>query len=176
ATVLITVEPALEGAVVSGTWSDGTAFACTTDASGQCTAVLRIGTETYSIALTVNDVALAGYAYDPNGVTTITVENAAESPTIKVADLTSSSTTMNKNFWKANILITVEPAVEGAVVSGTWSDGTAFACTTDTDGQCTATLRIGTDTGEITLTVDNVALAGYAYDSSGMTTVTVNKP
>lgn len=131
-------------------------------------AVLTDGTHTITASVT-DSGGLPGTAS-----VTITV-NPATGQTITVASLEGSSSTVNKNFWRATVVATVSPLVSGAVVNGTWSSGTATNCTTDTSGKCTVTINVRSNTGSITFTVTNVTLAGYEY-VPGVTTETVNKP
>lgn len=79
------------------------------------------------------------------------------------------------NFWKATVVVTINPALSGAVVSGTWSSDTAATCTTGTSGLCSVTLNVKNTTGSVTFTVISVALAGYTYVPE-VTFVTINKP
>jgi subtilisin len=73
ATVEVTIDPTLAGAVVSGAWSSGATATCTTDTSGQCTVTLNVSTKITSVTFTVNSVALAGYEYVPGATTVVTV-------------------------------------------------------------------------------------------------------
>jgi hypothetical protein len=72
ATVTVTVHDpdhqVVAGATVSGGWSGGAngGGTCTTDGSGICTIIKTgIKTSTTSVAFSVTDVSLAGWAYDP---------------------------------------------------------------------------------------------------------------
>jgi hypothetical protein len=105
----------------------------------------------------------------------ITVEQPM-SQKVKVASWTGSSVTVNKVKWGATVNITVDPALAGAVVNRSWSNGASFTCTTDSLGSCTAALTLSTKTTAITFSVQNVALTGYEYDPSGVTSVTIYKP
>jgi len=89
--------------------------------------------------------------------------------------LASSSATINKNFWRATVTATIEPALAGAIVSGQWGDGAAATCTTDGSGQCAVSTNVRTKTTSITFTVTDVVLAGYIYEP-GTTAITVNAP
>jgi len=73
ATVDMTIDPALGGAVITGAWSEGGAFTCVTDSLGRCSAKLTVSTKTPSVILTIQNITLTGYEYDPNGVTTVTI-------------------------------------------------------------------------------------------------------
>ena len=73
------------------------------------------------------------------------------------------------------VTATIDPALSGAVVSGTWGDGTAASCTTDGSGQCSVSTNVKTKTSSLTFTVSGVSLPGYTY-VTGVTSVTVSKP
>jgi subtilisin len=95
--------------------------------------------------------------------------------TVTVASLKGSSSTINKNFWKASVVATINPAITGAVVSGAWNGGTSANCTTDTNGQCAVSINVRTNVSSVTFTVNKVDLAGYTY-SPGVTEETIYKP
>jgi serine protease len=127
---------------------------------------------TYTVSLTVTDDDGA----TGNTSKSVTVSSGGGGgTTVTVASLTGTSSTINKNFWKATVVAEINPALSGAVVSGAWSSGATASCTTGSNGQCTVTLNVSTKTSSITFTVDDVALAGYAYES-GVTSVTISKP
>ena len=67
-------DPALAGAVVSGAWSEGGSFTCTTDGSGQCSAKLLVSTKIDSVDLAIQNIVLTGYEYDPSGVSGVTID------------------------------------------------------------------------------------------------------
>ncbi len=136
---------------------------------GLFSAILSSGT--HIITTTVTD---SGGLTSSNTIT-ITVESPLIQK-VKVVSLIGSSSTLNKTKWTATVDITVNPALAGAVVTGTWSGGTAFTCTTDSLGKCMVKITVSTKTTSTTLTIQNIVLAGYEYDPSGVITVTVNKP
>jgi hypothetical protein len=105
---------------------------------------------------------------------TITVRSPV-SQTVTVVSMMDQSYLINKNFWKATALITIDPALSGAVVSGEWSGGATATCTTDGSGQCTVSLNVRTKANSITFTVNNVSLTGYEYISS-LTNIVLSKP
>lgn len=95
---------------------------------------------------------------------------------VSVVSLIGSSSTVNKNFWKATVTATINPIKSGAVVTGTWSNGNAFSCTTDAAGQCSASQTLSSKTiSSITLMVTNVVLSGYEY-LPDVTSITLTKP
>jgi serine protease len=135
---------------------------------GSFSAELSNGTHTITASVT-DSGGLAG-----SGSITVVVTPATGS-TVTISSLEGSSSTVNKNFWRATVVATIEPALAGAVVSGTWTGGTTASCTTDTSGQCTVTANVRTKTASIDFAVSDVSLAGYTY-VPGATTVTVSRP
>ena len=135
---------------------------------GSFSKVLSDGTHTITASVT-----------DSGGLTggaSITVVVEPESGgTVSVTSLAGSSSTINKNFWRATVVVTISPAMSGAVVTGAWSSGASASCTTDASGQCTVSVNVRTKESLITYTVSNVALSGYTYDP-GVTSVTIDKP
>jgi hypothetical protein len=88
-----------------------------------------------------------------------------------LGDLSGASAAgKNNNFWNAVVTVTVHNAdhdpLQGATVSGTWSDGATgpSSCTTDSSGQCTMEQqKIHEDTTQVTFSVDDVAHATFTY-------------
>jgi subtilisin family serine protease len=135
---------------------------------GLFAAVLGVGTHTITAQVTDSGGL--------NGSASITiVVQPASGATVTVASLQGSSQVVNKNFWKATAQATIDPALPGAVINGSWSNGSNATCTTDTLGQCSVTLNVRTNTSAITFTVSSVTLAGYEY-VPGVTSVTITKP
>jgi subtilisin len=139
---------------------------------GSFSEVLSDGTHTVTASVT-DSGGLAGSAS-----ITVTVEaSGGEGGTVTINSLVGSSSLINKNFWRATVTATIDPALSGAVVSGAWNGGSTVSCTTDGIGQCSVTSsNLSTKTvSSITFKVSGVALAGYTYDG-GEPTVTVDKP
>jgi hypothetical protein len=135
---------------------------------GSFSAVLNDGTHTITASVTDSEGLV--------GSDSITIVVQPESSgTVTVASLTGSSYLINKNFWKATVVVTIDPALSGATVSGTWDTGSGFSCTTDGAGQCSGTLNARTSVSSVTLTVNNVVLTGYEYVPT-VTSVIVYKP
>ncbi len=120
---------------------------------GAFSTVLSVGTHTITASV-ADSGGLTG-----NASITVVVQPAT-GDTVTVASLVGSSSKVNKNFWKATVVVTINPALSGAVVSGAWSSGTTATSTTDSYGKCTVSLSIRTTTGSITYTVSNIVLAG----------------
>jgi subtilisin family serine protease len=156
-----------DGSVVSWSWNFGDGGISSDQNPSHTYAFAGI----YSVNLTVTD---------DDGETgstskSVTVSEQPVGQTITIASLAGSSSTVNKNFWKATVVVKINPVLSGAVVNGSWSNGTNTSCTTGTSGECSVTLNIKANTPSISFTVNNVALAGYDY-VPGITSVTVNKP
>jgi hypothetical protein len=135
---------------------------------GSFSAVLSDGTHT----ITASATDLGGLT--GSAAITVVVQPAAGG-TVTVASLIGSRSTINRNFWRATVTATIDPALAGAVVSGAWSSGNTASCTTDLYGKCTVTISIRTSTASITFNVSNVALAGHTYVPT-VTSVIVTKP
>jgi subtilisin len=135
---------------------------------GTFSKVLSDGTHT--ITATATD---SGGASGSTSISVTVGTNVGQ--TVTVVDLDGSNSTINKNFWKASVVATINPALAGAVVSGAWDNGTSATCTTDESGQCVTSINVKTNVTSITFTVNNVALAGYTY-SPGVTSVKIYKP
>jgi len=133
--------------------------------------VLSAGTHTITAAVT-DSGGLTGLA------SIVVTVNPAATNTITVATLTGTSASVNRNLWRATATATVNPALAGAVVSGTWSTGGTATCTTGSAGTCSVSTNLKTKSYASTqFTITGVVLAGYTYDASGsVTTVTISKP
>ncbi|MBW6472564.1 MAG: S8 family serine peptidase [Anaerolineaceae bacterium] len=156
-----------DGSVIAWSWTFGDGATSTAQHPTHTYAVG--GTYTASLTVTDDDGATGTTSRD---VTVITPTNQ----TVTVASLTDNSFTINKNFWKATVVVKIDPAMSGAVVSGSWSSGTNTTCTTDTSGECSVTLNVRTKTTSISFTVNDVTLAGYDYVPPDETSVIVYKP
>jgi hypothetical protein len=108
----------------------------------------------------------------------VTVSSISEpGSTVTVASLIGTNTLVNKKFWKATVVITLNKGVSGAVISGSFNPGGSVSCTTDSDGKCSVTSgNISTNTSPTEFTVSNVNLTGYIYEPSLITSVTISKP
>jgi PKD repeat protein len=120
--------------------------------------------DTYNVALTVTD---GGGASDTD-VQTVAVGDAP--PSMHVGDLDGGLATGNKNFWWAEVTITVhdqdENRVPEATVQGTWSGGASGSgtCLSDTAGTCSVlSPKIPRAQETIAFGVDGVAHATLSY-------------
>ncbi len=153
-----------DGTIVSWNWDFGDGG--TSTAQNPSHTYAESGAYTVILIVTDND-----------GETGNTSSTSSTSQTVTLASLTGSSSTINKNFWKANVVAEIEPTLPGAVVRGAWSNGNTASCTTDDSGKCSVvSSNISAKTGSVTFTVDNVVLTGYEYVPGATSTVTVNKP
>jgi subtilisin len=156
-----------DGSIVGWSWDFGDGN--TSTAQSPTHAYAAGGTYTVSLNVVDDDGA------SDTASQSVTVSDTPGA-TISVSSLSGSGTTVNKNFWKATVTATVDPAVSGAVVSGAWSSGSTASCTTDASGKCSVTSpNISTRTASIDFSLTNVALAGYTYEPV-VTSVTVTKP
>ena len=155
-----------DGSVVAWAWNFGDG--ATSSLQNPSHTYGASGTYTVSLTVTDDQSATGSISHD------VTVTSQSTS-TITVASLTDTSYLLNKNFWKASVLVTLEPALGGATVSGTWGDNGAFTCTTDGTGTCSSAVNVRTKIGSISLTITDVVLAGYQYDPS-LTSIMVYLP
>jgi hypothetical protein len=139
---------------------------------------------TFAKELSDGDHTITASVTDSGGLTgsasvQVSVGSVAET-SITVSDLTGKSMTVNKNFWKADVIVTVNSALSGAVVTGKWSNSTTvYSGTTDGSGKCTFNSgNLSTkSTSSVTFTIQNVTLSGYTYDSAGSEkSITISKP
>jgi subtilisin family serine protease len=142
----------------------------------------QIGTgDSFSAVLSPGTHTITASVTDSGGLSaedsiSVIVKDPVTGDTVTVTDLTGSSSTVNKNFWRATVLVTIAPDLAGAMVSGAWSDGSTATCTTDDLGQCSVAVNVRTKTTtSIDFIVQNVALAGHDY-VPGVTRVTIDQP
>jgi PKD repeat protein len=119
-----------DGNITSSAWDfgDGT------------TAVGAIVSHAYA-AVGAYDVKL--FVTDNLGATAAGARNLVVVPLpMHVGDLDGASTSQSR-LWTASVTITVHDSdhalLAGASVTGSWTDGTAGACTTNADGRCSVT-------------------------------------
>lgn len=135
------------------------------------TRVLSSGTHTITAKVTDS-----GGMTDEARILITVDESTLPSENITVSNLIGSSSTVNKNFWKAQVVATLDPARSGAVVTGTFG-GLTVSATTDTSGKCTLSSgNISIKTSQINFQLGNVTLTGYAYTPPASTTITISKP
>jgi subtilisin len=139
---------------------------------GSFSAVLDPGTHKITASV-VDSGGLSGSA----AVNVTINENTEPGSTITVSSLVGSATTVNKNFWKATATATVNPALSGAVVTGTWSNGLTASGTTDSSGiVAISSGNLSTKSLDtVRFSVTNVELSGYTYEP-GITSIEISKP
>ena len=110
----------------------------------------------------------------------ITVVNVSPPPPpapISVGSLDAAATWINQANWRAVVIVTVNPPLAGALVTGIWSSGAIHTCTTNDSGMCGVTLsRISKKTNAVTFEVTDIALAGHSFVPIDTTMVTVYQP
>jgi Tol biopolymer transport system component/chitodextrinase len=144
-----------DGNITSSAWDfgDGT------------TAVGAIVSHTYA-AVGAYDVRL--FVTDNLGATAAGARNLVVVPlSMHVGDLDGASTSQGR-LWTASVTITVHDSdhalLAGASVTGSWTDGTAGACTTNADGRCSVTKAgIPKMTASAGFSVTNVMRAVSVY-------------
>jgi hypothetical protein len=162
-------------AKVYGTWSYGKTANCTADADGLCSLTsdefeaAKMG----SLGFRVDNIAHPEplvWAYqaannvdadDDSDGASITMQRPAPIA-MAIADMDGSGAAVSSSEWQATLTITVLDAngqpVPGAVVTGSWSNGSSTDCTTDAAGQCSRTsakLKL-VEVGEIVFSVEVV--------------------
>ena len=117
---------------------------------------------TYTIALTVTDSA-------QQAVTASRTVTVAPSPpvAIHIGDIDGSTSNQPKT-WNAFATIDVHTAAHGAAagttVWGSWDDGTAGSCTTDSSGRCVVgKYNIPRKAPAVTFTITSAAGASFVY-------------
>jgi PKD repeat protein len=136
------------------------------------------GGGTFTVGLTVTD--------DKGSTGTASQAVTVQAPTtasIHVAALSGQGTSVNRNFWRADVTATVKDTsgnlISGATVTGSFSPGGSKSCTTGPAGTCVlASDNLRTNIASVTFTVGGVTHATLQYDSSSnvVNTVTVGRP
>jgi len=125
----------------------------------------------------------AGGGANDSNIATVTTP-AAPQVALHIGDL-EGSTASSKNTWTASVTITVhnasEAMVQGATVSGNWSNGFSgsASCTTASNGTCKVTTgNLNKSKTSVTFTVTNVTRSDdtYASSSNHETSITILKP
>ena len=136
------------------------------------------GYETASLTINVvaGEVTPANFVLQPAAT--------SEPDTLWIESLAGFGTSVNRNFWRANVTAYVvtdvdgtATAVSGATVTGAFSTGGTKSCTTDSSGTCT----LSSDNLRSTVQSVDFSVGGVshtlAYDAeASQTTTTVSKP
>ena len=149
-----------DGSIVSYAWN----FGDSNTGSGMTT-IHIYSAGTYDVILTVRDDDGA----TDNNSQSVTVSETLDN--LHVGDLDDSSTSQSLTWWTASVTVMVHDgdhnAVEGAMVSGTWSGGASGTATgtTNPGGLCTFSYpNIHKKNPIVTLTVDNITKNSVLYD------------
>jgi len=171
-----------DGSIVNYTWN----FGDSNTGSGMTPIHTYFAADTYDVILTVTDDDVATDTNSQSVTVSETLDN------LHVGDLDDSSTSQSLTWWTASVTVMVHDgdhnAVEGAMVSGTWSGGASGTATgtTNPGGLCTFSYpNIHKKNPIVTLTVDNITKNSVQYvpnenhdpdgDSDG-NSITVLKP
>jgi PKD repeat protein len=120
----------------------------------------------YSVVLIVTD---------NDGLTSSDTQQVNLGPAVTqefhVGDIDGSTSSGKRGRWNATAVVTIhsesETMVEGATVTGTWSNGRVMSCTTDVNGSCSFTLsNIKSQIASISFTVTSVTATGWEYNSN----------
>lgn len=167
-----------DGTVASWQWAFGDGTGGT--GANQSHAYSAAGTYTVTLTVTDDDGATA----ITSGAVTVTEPPEPPPPdpdgTITVGSLAGSSSTGKGQAWTATVTVgvvdDVGAAVPGAEVTGSWSSGGTSTCTTDSNGSCSAATSVNAKKATTTtFTVLGVVAAGYTYDPSDVTSITVTR-
>ena len=153
--------------IIGYSWDYDVSDVIQADATDITTSHIYDTTGTYTVTLTVTDIA------GNTDSDTLTVNVIEEAGTMHVASIDVSTTEIKLNGWYtyATATVTIVNAsgtpVEGATVSGTWSGLTSDSDSgnTGTDGKISLDSELVKNAaGTFTFTVDNVILTGLTYD------------
>jgi lysophospholipase L1-like esterase len=162
----------------NGVVSYGWAFGDTATGSGQTTGHTYASDGTYSVTLTVTDT---GGQTDSISHDVVVSAPSSGGGTVHVAAL-SASPVSRKGGWTATVTVSIADdsgqPVDGAAVSGTWSNGGSAGCTTGGTGTCSFSTNMNKKTKSATYSVTDVAAAGYTYvpGDNVVTSRTVSAP
>ena len=119
-----------------------------------------------------------------NSATTTTMTDTTPPPagTMTVGSLSGTGVKLSGPNWQARVTVTVVDSnnqpVNGATVTGTWSNGGTGTCSTGAGntGTCTVTLDLHNRNGSVTFSVSSVTHATLTYSAGSTTQVSVIKP
>lgn len=95
---------------------------------------------------------------------------------VSIAAMIDSSVFINAATWQATVEVTISPATPGAVITGTWSNGTTTTAITDGSGMCSHQVNVSKKLSTITFNIENVELTDFTFDPSDTDTITISKP
>lgn len=163
-----------DGTVVSYAWTFGDGGA----GAGAQSDHTFTAAGTYGVTLMVTD---------EDGATGSATQQVSVSPapppsgTASIGALTGSASLRNGGWTAGVTILVLDDAltpVSGAIVSGSWSTGTATSCTTGSNGTCAVSLNVNKKTASVTWTVSGVTHATLAYDPGGnqASSITILRP
>ena len=134
------------------------------------TSALSNGTHTITASVTDSN-NLQGVAS-----ITITITISASTVTVEEIELIQAYW-VNPATWKVELKVFLDQPLEGAVVSGSWSNGAVSSGSTGIDGVCTITSgNLSKKLASVTYKVTSVSFPGYSFVDSSDSSTTVNKP
>jgi len=98
---------------------------------------------------------------------------------IVVTRLEGIPTKINPATWRATVVVGINPSLIGAVITGTWSNGTTVSGTTIEGGLCTFQITLNKKVLSTTFTIMDISYTGHTYVPSedvALTEVTIGKP
>jgi thermitase len=112
------------------------------------------------------------------GIANITITFTVSASTVSVEKIELiRAYWFNPVTWKVELKVVLDQPLEGAVVSGSWSNGTVSSGTTGVGGVCTiASGNLSKKLASVTFKVTNVSFPGYTFVDSSANTINVNKP
>jgi PKD repeat protein len=160
-----------DGTVVSYAWT----FGADGSAIGTQPSHTFSAAGAYGVVLLVTDNGGA-----TGSITQQVTVSTTPSGTASIGGLTSSASLRNGG-WTARVTIFVVGSgapVAGATVSGSWSNGTASSCTTDSTGTCAVVLNVNKKTASVSWTLTGLTHATLTYDPGGnvVSTISINRP
>lgn len=155
--------------------NNGTSQICSAGPGGSSSYTLTCNWQTQELA--PGSYTLTAYASDLMGnyaTSSIVVEVAGASATVRVDGIALSAKTRRGTTTVTGDVSVIDQngdAVRGALVSATWTlpDGSTSAATAYTNRKGEATFSASDGSGDYTLTVGNVTLAGYTFDAANST-------
>jgi hypothetical protein len=103
----------------------------------------------------------------------VEVDNVVEIPATYSVSAEGSAKVKGK--WTATATVTLDPTMEGAVVTGIWSNGVTVSGTISASGTCVFTMQFASSINSVTFTVENISLSGYTFTPNGSDSATATQ-